>query len=82
MGQIWAAIKSLGVIAELVRELLKWVREIQHKRAIDKADEHHEKNAADIDAAFGGRVPEPAANQPRPASPGSPAVPGRETGGP
>lgn len=83
MGQIWAALKSLGAIAALISELLGWVRELVKKRQLDKADETHSKNAADIDAAFSGdiarpvmRVPQPTGKESGEGTAGSPGVSG------
>lgn len=81
MGQIWAALKSLGIIAELIRELIQWCRDYKQRREREKADETHDKNAADIDRAFDSSVPASPTGESRPAPPESPPVPGGQSGG-
>lgn len=52
MAQIWAALKSLGIIAELLRDLIAWINERARKQKIDEADAKHDENKAAIDRAF------------------------------
>lgn len=75
-------LKAIGAIAALLGELLAFIRELQRKRALDKADETHASNAAAIDAAIAGGVHESSGGQPHPSPAGAPGVSGGAGGGP
>lgn len=86
MGQIWAALKSLGIIARLFSALLETIKELRYKRELDKADELHTTNADRIRDAFHapplpGMSDDSAATGQRGVSPGAPAIPGRKESG-
>lgn len=91
MAQLWAALKSLGAIADLLRDVLAWLRELRRKQALDQADALHDANQQAIDAAFAeplvapspfslppsppDRLPDPSGNRSGPSPAVPPAIP-------
>lgn len=79
-------LKAIGAIFAFLGEALKWFKEMQRKRELDKADELHTTNADRIRDAFHapplpGMSDGPDATGQRGLPPQPPAVPSRKVGG-